>query len=168
MHRSRRHNRNLDAEVVARDAIGDLVAEGFDPAVRFGDPPPSNTLVTRKIAATRILTTAAPAYLERRGRPAHPSDLSSHDCIEFRDPVTGRAFEREFRRGREVLPVETSGPLLVSDVEFFPDWPDEGFPLYALQPGRGRSAAKARAFLDLCRAATRGNGSQHQIHLLAV
>jgi hypothetical protein len=35
----------------------------------------------------------------------------------------------------------------------------ERFPLYALQPGRGRSAAKVRAFLDLCRAATFANRS---------
>jgi DNA-binding transcriptional LysR family regulator len=170
--------------------FGDLIAEGFDLAVRFGNPPPTSTLVTRKLAETRILTVAAPAYLERRGRPAHPTDLSTHDCIDFRDPVTGRPFEWEFRRGREVLPVETSGPLLVSDVdsmlgacvagagvaqvmalgaselvaggvlvELFPDWPDERFPLYSLQPGRGRSAAKVRAFLDVCRAATLGSRS---------
>lgn len=181
----------LRLELVASDAIGDLVAEGFDLAVRFGEPPPASTLVTRKLAETRVLTVAAPAYLERRGRPAHPTDLSAHDCIDFHDPVTGRAFEWEFRRGREVLPVETSGPLLVSDVdsmlgacvagagvaqvmalgasdlvargvlvELFPDWPDERFPLYALQPGRGRSAAKVRAFLDLCRAATLENRSR--------
>jgi DNA-binding transcriptional LysR family regulator len=183
-------NPRLRLELVASDAIGDLVAEGFDLAVRFGDPPPTSALVTRKLAETRILTVAAPAYLERRGRPAHPTDLSTHDCIDFRDPVTGRAFEWEFRRGREVLPVETSGPLLVSDVdsmlgacvagagvaqvmalgasdlvargvlvELFPDWPDERFPLYSLQPGRGRSAAKVRAFLDLCRTATLENSS---------
>jgi DNA-binding transcriptional LysR family regulator len=180
----------LRLELVASDAIGDLIAEGFDLAVRFGEPPPTNTLITRRIAETRILTVAAPAYLERHGRPTHPTDLSTHDCIDFRDPVTGRAFEWEFRRGREVLPVETSGPLLVSDVdsmlgacvagagvaqvmalgardlvargvlvELFPDWPDERFPLYALQPGRGRSTAKVRSFLDLCRAATLGNRS---------
>jgi DNA-binding transcriptional LysR family regulator len=185
-----RDNPQLRLELVASDAIGDLVAEGFDLAVRFGDPPPTSTLVTRKLAETRILTVAAPAYLERRGRPGHPTDLATHDCIDFRDPVTGRPFEWEFRRGREVLPVETSGPLLVSDVdsmlgacvagagvaqvmalgasdlvargllvELFPDWPDERFPLYALQPGRGRSPAKARAFLDLCRAATVANRS---------
>jgi DNA-binding transcriptional LysR family regulator len=183
-------NPQLRLELVASDAIGDLVAEGFDIAVRFGDPPPTSTLISRKLAETRILTVAAPAYLERRGWPAYPTDLATHDCIDFRDPVTGRAFEWEFRRGHEVLPVETSGPLLVSDVdsmlgacvagagvaqvmalgasdlvargvlvELFPDWPDERFPLYALQPGRGRPVAKVRAFLDLCRAATLENTS---------
>jgi DNA-binding transcriptional LysR family regulator len=110
-------NPQLRLELVASDAIGDLVAEGFDLAVRFGDPPPANTLITRKLAETRILTVAAPAYLERRGRPAHPAELRAHACIDFRDPVTGLAFDWEFRRGREVLPVKTSGPLLVSDVD---------------------------------------------------
>jgi DNA-binding transcriptional LysR family regulator len=73
----------LRLELVASDAIGDLIAEGFDFAVRFGEPPPTNTLITRRIAETRMLTVAAPAYLERRGRPAHPTDLSTHDCIDF-------------------------------------------------------------------------------------
>src|ERR1700722_5447519 len=83
----------LRLELVASDEIGGLIAEGMDPAVRFGGAPPTNPLATRRIAETRILTVAAPAYLQRRGRPAHPTDLSTHACIDFRDPLHGRAFE---------------------------------------------------------------------------
>src|ERR1700679_2966289 len=82
-------------EVMVRDTLGDLVTEGFDVAVRFGEPEPS-ALVARKLLETRILTCAAPAYLARHGRPMHPHDLVRHECLLFRDPVTGRPFGWEF------------------------------------------------------------------------
>src|SRR3954471_3389228 len=63
----------LSVEIIADTVTsyaGNLIAEGFDAAVRFGDPRPSS-LVARKLLETRILTCASPAYLERRGRPRH-------------------------------------------------------------------------------------------------
>ncbi|OYZ76902.1 MAG: LysR family transcriptional regulator [Rhizobiales bacterium 24-66-13] len=168
----------VSLEMLAREEVGDLVAEGFDVAVRFGVPRPSS-LVARKLLETRILTVAAPAYLARQDRPRHPSELSGHACIQFRDPLTAQPFAWEFHRGREIVPVATHGRLLVSDVgtmlgacvagvgiaqvmelgvrplladgrlvELFPDWPGETFPLYALHPSRHLPAAKVRAFVD--------------------
>ena len=52
----------LSIGLVVRDTLGDLVSEGFDVAVRFGEPEPSG-LIARKLLDTRILTCAAPAYL---------------------------------------------------------------------------------------------------------
>ncbi|ODN68940.1 LysR family transcriptional regulator [Methylobrevis pamukkalensis] len=105
----------LQIEIHTRDDVGDLVSEGMDVAVRFG-PQPSSSLISRLLLETRILTVAAPSYLEARGRPKRPEDLSGHACIQFRDPLTGRPFEWEFRRGQEDLPVPTTGPLLLTDV----------------------------------------------------
>jgi DNA-binding transcriptional LysR family regulator len=105
----------LELEVFTRDTVGELVADGVDVAVRFG-PSAVPSLIARKLLDTRILTVAAPAYLAARGRPATPSDLVDHVCIQFRDPVSLRPFGWEFHRGDEVLPVETTGPLLVTDV----------------------------------------------------
>jgi DNA-binding transcriptional LysR family regulator len=168
----------LSLELITRDSLGDLIGEGFDVAVRFGDPPTSS-LVVRKVLETRILTVAAPRYIERHGRPTKPSELSRHHCIQFRNPGTGQPFEWEFHRGRKIVPVKTSGRLLLTDVgtmlgaciagagiaqvmalgiqdlldggqlvELFPDWPEEKFPLFALYPSRTLPPAKLRAFLD--------------------
>jgi DNA-binding transcriptional LysR family regulator len=57
----------LSVELMVRDTLGDLITEGFDAAVRFGEPEPSG-LVTRKLLETRILTCAAPDCLARHGR----------------------------------------------------------------------------------------------------
>jgi DNA-binding transcriptional LysR family regulator len=96
---------------------GNLIAEGFDAAVRFGDPRPSS-LVARKLLETRILTCASPAYLARHGRPRHPSDLATgHEAILFVDPQTGRPFDWDFHQGKKLLRrVAVHGQLVVNDV----------------------------------------------------
>lgn len=175
----------LTLELVTRERMGDLVMDGIDLAIRFGEPA-SSSMVARKLLETRILTVAAPAYLARHGRPKHPNDLADHACIDFRDPVSGRPFDWEFHKGRKILAVTTPGRLVLSDVgtmlqacaagagiaqvmalgiqdmiddgrliELFPDWPDERFPLYALHPSRRQPPARVRAFIDFALAAAR-------------
>jgi len=168
----------LSVELITRESLGDLVGEGFDLAVRFGEPP-NSSLVVHKLLDTRILTVASPSYIEKHGKPSKPSELSRHDCIQFRDSLTGQPFRWEFHRGAKILPVVTRGRLLLADVgtmigvcvagvgiaqvmelgihdmladgrlvELFPEWPDETFPLFALYPSRSLPPAKLRAFLD--------------------
>ena len=107
---------DLEVELRTRDDLGDLVGDGFDLALRFGHPQPSS-LVARKLFDARVFTVAAPAYLKRFGRPAHPQELAGghHRCIQFRDSVTGRAFPWEFHRGRRKIVVATPGALTVND-----------------------------------------------------
>jgi DNA-binding transcriptional LysR family regulator len=168
----------LSLELVVRDVLGDLVAEGFDVAVRFGEPEPSG-LIARKLIETRIFTCAAPAYLARYGTPRHPRDLERHECILFRDPATGRPFSWEFHRAGKIVKVDVTGRLLMNDLaaklaacaaghgvaqtfefglapllasgelaQILPDWTDERFPLYAYHPSRRLPPAKVRAFVD--------------------
>lgn len=180
---------DLSVQLITRDQLGDLVAEGFDIAVRFGAPPESS-LVARKLLETRVVTVAAPAYLAKHGRPAAPAALARHACIHVRDPLSGQPFAWEYRRGRKVSVVATSGRLLVTEVgtlvgaclagvgiarvkaigvqdlldqgrliDLFPDWPDEHVPLYALYPSRHLPAAKVRAFSDFVVEALRPRAS---------
>jgi len=106
----------LRLELITTDRLGDLVADGFDLAVRFGHPRPS-TLIARKLLDTRMVTIAAPAYLARHGHPKDPRELEKdhHVCIQFRDPETGRPFPWEFHKRRKKLVLETSGSLTVND-----------------------------------------------------
>jgi DNA-binding transcriptional LysR family regulator len=104
----------LSIEFVTSEHIGDLVAEGIDLAIRFGAPRLSS-LVARTLIEAPILTVASPRYLERYGRPANPSDLPQHRCLQFLDPYSGRPFDWEFIRGEESLEVSTSGPLTFAD-----------------------------------------------------
>lgn len=107
----------LSLEIIGRDRLGDLIADGFDAAVRFGEPEPSS-LVARRLIETRVLTCAAPAYLTKHGRPGHPRELADapHECVLYVDPITGRPFPWEFHRGRQKIRVEVSGRLTVNNV----------------------------------------------------
>lgn len=106
----------LDLTILQQPDVGDLVAEGLDVAVRFGPQPPS-TMTSRLLLHTRVLTVASPEYLARHGRPKKPGKLADHDCIQYIDPRRGKPFSWEFHRGREVLPVDTKGHLVTTDVE---------------------------------------------------
>ncbi|MCI0993732.1 LysR family transcriptional regulator [Pseudomonas corrugata] len=107
----------IELDLVTREQLGDLIADGMDLAVRFGEPP-SSSLIGRQLLRTRVLTVASPAYLKKHGRPLHPTELESagHVCVDFRNPQTGRAFPWEFHRGAERLSVKTHGRLMVNDV----------------------------------------------------
>jgi DNA-binding transcriptional LysR family regulator len=105
----------LELELVVRDHAEDFIAQGFDAALRFGEPREAG-LIARRLAQTRIVTCASPAYLARMGRPRHPRELArGHECIQFRDPRTGRPFDWEFHRGRERVRVDVRGRLFVND-----------------------------------------------------
>lgn len=64
----------------------DLVAEGYDLAIRTGQLADSR-LVRTRIAARRFHLCAAPAYLDRMGRPRVLSDLAGHDCLIGTTPI---------------------------------------------------------------------------------
>ena len=106
----------LKLELITRDELGDLVAEGFDLALRFGHPRPS-TLIGRKLLDTRMLTVASPGYLKRHGHPKDPRELplGGHVCILFRDSATGRPFPWEFHKRRKKLVFHMDGALTVND-----------------------------------------------------
>ena len=87
---------------------------GVDVAVRFG-PPDESSLIVRKLLETRILTVAAPAYLEKHGEPRSPHDLVHHEALLFRDPQTGLPFPWEFHRCGEVSEVKVSSRLVMDD-----------------------------------------------------
>ncbi|QQS14589.1 MAG: LysR family transcriptional regulator [Rhodospirillales bacterium] len=74
----------IELDLSFTDRMVDLVQEGFDVALRVGRLADSS-FVARKIGEDRRVVAAAPAYLAKRGEPAHPDELVRHDCLGFRD-----------------------------------------------------------------------------------
>jgi DNA-binding transcriptional LysR family regulator len=69
-------------EVTLSDRLVDLVDEGFDLAVRIARLP-SSSLVSRKLATTRMVLCASPEYLRKHGTPKHPSELANHAVMTY-------------------------------------------------------------------------------------
>ncbi|GAB3759775.1 LysR family transcriptional regulator [Ramlibacter monticola] len=72
----------VDLDVTLSDRVVDLVDEGYDLAVRIAQLA-SSSLVSRKLASTRMVLCASPEYLRRHGTPAHPSEIAAHTVFAY-------------------------------------------------------------------------------------
>jgi DNA-binding transcriptional LysR family regulator len=103
----RRHP-GIRVEVVLAGRRVDLVAEGFDLALRAGRLDDSS-LIARRLGQVDHRLFATPRYLERRGMPARLSKLSEHDCVLFRP--TGGKNQWQLQGPSGVETVEVTGPI---------------------------------------------------------
>lgn len=103
----------VDLDLSARTV--DLVAEGFDLALRAGRLGDSS-LVARKIGAIAARLYATPVYLRRRGTPRSVADLASHDCVLFRP--RSEKVEWQLAGPSGVESVEVTGAIAANDLSF--------------------------------------------------
>ena len=103
----------IQLEVVAEESFVDILAAGFDAGIRY-DERLEQDMIAVPIGprSQRFATAAAPSYLDRHGRPAHPRDLLDHACLRGKF-ASGAMPPWEYERDGEVVRVEPSGPLLV-------------------------------------------------------
>ena len=107
---------DIQLDVSFSDRIVNLVDEGFDAAIRIGQPADSS-LIVRRLCSARIVLVAAPSYLDLHGTPTTPTELINHNCIidtNFRDPVTWK-----FRQcdNQQQLSAEVRGHIHFSNAE---------------------------------------------------
>nr|WP_299959652.1 LysR family transcriptional regulator [uncultured Roseobacter sp.] len=100
----------------------DLIAEGYDFALRYGQLA-SSSLVARKLATHQLACVASEDYLERYGEPSHPSDLRHHSCLVsnndtwiFCDPSS-----------KKNIRVRVKGRLRTNSIPVMLDAADKGF-----------------------------------------
>ena len=166
----------LEIDLVMDDRNVDLVAEGFDIAIRSGHLPDSS-LVARKLAPLRQVLCASPDYLKQHGVPTQPGELVERNCILFsysgdanewtlhRDGKTevvavsgnyrvnnSEALIEALRDGIGIgrLPTFVAGPDLKSGrlVALFGSYQIPDYSFYAVFPERQYLPAKVRVFLD--------------------
>ena len=106
---------DIRLEVVAEDSFVDVLAEGCDAGIRY-DERLEQDMIAIPIGPRqqRFAAAASPAYLDRRGRPAHPRDLLGHACLLGRFSSGAMTSPWEFERGGEIVRIEPAGPLVVS------------------------------------------------------
>ncbi|WP_426702299.1 LysR family transcriptional regulator [Rhodanobacter sp. Col0626] len=104
---------DIRLEVVVEDSLVDLLAAGCDAGIRY-DERLEQDMIALPIGprTQRIITAAAPAYLQARGTPEHPRDLLQHACM--RGQFSGGAILIwEFERDGEIVRIDPPGPLQV-------------------------------------------------------
>jgi DNA-binding transcriptional LysR family regulator len=103
-----RSNAYINVDMSLSDRVIDLVDEGFDVAVRIGRLHDSS-LIAKKIAPSRELICASPAYLRSHGYPRHPTDLKHHNCLTYRYASNPNLWR--FSKGDKEISVKVSGNL---------------------------------------------------------
>jgi DNA-binding transcriptional LysR family regulator len=103
----------LDLDLSERTV--DLVAEGYDAAIRSG-PLRDSSLIAHRLATMRYRLVAAPAYLAARGTPAAPPDLARHPCLQWRADAGRSAASWTLVRDGRPATVEVRRRLMLSDL----------------------------------------------------
>jgi DNA-binding transcriptional LysR family regulator len=102
----------IELEIDLTERLVDLVAEGFDAAIRAG-PLESSSMIAHRIVEMHYLICASPSYLEQRGVPRRPEEIREHDCIHWR-VATERGAWHLVKDGAQIS-VPIRGRLLMSN-----------------------------------------------------
>jgi DNA-binding transcriptional LysR family regulator len=104
---------DIELEVVAEDRFVDVLAEGFDAGIRYGERLEGD-MVAIPIGPRiqRFAAAASKPYLERHGRPRHPRDLLRHACLRGKFS-SGSSPAWEFVHAGESVKLDVRGPLVV-------------------------------------------------------
>lgn len=105
----------VSVELVMNDRYVNLVDEGFDLALRVGVPTDTSAR-GRKLAESRRVLVAAPAYLRGRPRPKAPDDLRHHECLVHGD-ASSSAVWRFGRHPARSVPVPVRGRFAANNSE---------------------------------------------------
>lgn len=172
-----KQNPLVDVDLHLSDAHIDIVEMGLDATIRIADMPDSS-LRARRLADVTLHLVASRAYLDERGRPAHPSDLGSHDClcysnvatpdvwrftgpgqqnvvVQVRSRITVNSGEAMLPALREGVGIARLPDFIVADAiasgaleEILMDWRPPPFGLHLVTPPSRLRPARVEALLD--------------------
>ncbi|TPG50256.1 LysR family transcriptional regulator [Rhodanobacter glycinis] len=90
---------DVTLDLIADNALTDLVADGVDAGIRLGERLARDVVALPLGGPLRAVVAGAPAYFARHGRPQHPRELQQHVCARFRYRSSGAIYRWEFADG---------------------------------------------------------------------
>lgn len=103
-------NPQLQIELSLNDRFVDIVAEGFDMAIRIGKLEDS-ALIARQINSTKMVCYASPAFLKKHGHPQTPEDLHHLPCIF---DTNNRKSSWSFSKGEKTYTIKPNSIMKVN------------------------------------------------------
>lgn len=104
-------------DITADDSRMDIVAEGLDAGIHFGEYIQKDMIAVRVSPDHRAAIVGSPTYFNARPKAKSPSELLGQRCVNFRHGHGGEVYRWEFEKGRKSRSVAVNGPLIVDDVE---------------------------------------------------
>lgn len=136
-----RANPKVEVELVLDDALVDIVAQGFDAGVRFGESVQRDMVAIPLGGTQRFVVVATPALVQAVGAPVDPRELVNLPCICLQFPSRIR-YAWEFEKGADQLQVHVNGQLTTSEMHVM---------LHAAQEGVGFAYVYAQYARDALR-----------------
>lgn len=108
---------DVHLDISVDDGFADVVADGFDAGIRFGESLENDMIAVPVSGPARMTVVGSPDYFARHPPPITPYDLKDHACIRFRLPSRRALYRWEFERDGKEVEVAVSGPLTLNDLE---------------------------------------------------
>ena len=108
----------IDIDLGISDRAVDLVADSVDCVLRVG-PLSDSGMIARPIGDLPLVNVASPAYLERHGIPAAPSDLATHFAVNYASPTSGRVEDWEWLEQGALRTLPMRGRVTVNSAEAY-------------------------------------------------
>ncbi len=106
---------DVSVEIFLENAATDIFERGFDAGIRVSDILAKDMVALKLFGPIRWVVAGAPGYLDRFGRPKHPKDLLSHNCIC--GGAGNRVYDRwEFESKGKAFEVQVKGSLILNDL----------------------------------------------------
>ena len=129
----------IEIEVIADTQARDLIDEGFDAGVTLGETVDPDMVALRLTPPLRFLVVGTPDYFARRGRPARPIDLRSHDCVRLRIGAE-RTARWAFLQASQTHDVPVTGSVITNDYSLSIGAAMQGISLAYVSEGSVRDA----------------------------
>jgi DNA-binding transcriptional LysR family regulator len=107
---------DMHLDVTVDDQLVDIVAQGFDAGIRYGDRVPQDMVGVALTKAVEWIVVGAPELIARVGRPEEPKDLLGLPCVQMRVGDNSN-FPWELGNGAAMVRVDVRGPLVANETE---------------------------------------------------
>ena len=138
----------IDLEIVGDSTFVDIVAQGFDAGVRYGEHLAQDMIAVSLGSPQRYALVASPDYIARHGRPKHPKDLLDHRCIRIRYG-RGMMQEWEFEKAGRTMKVSPPAKLIANYPGVARRAARDGFGFWLTFEGYVREEIKAGTLVSL-------------------
>lgn len=171
----------MHLDVIVDDHLVDIVAQGFDAGIRYGDRVPQDMIGVALSAPLQWVVVGSPELIGRVGRPRTPDDLLRLPCVEMRVGDDSQ-YQWELGNGASMMRVDVRGPISANETEHavdaalrgigfayclerrvrqeieagaleivLPDWASEGPPFTMYYPSRRQVPPGLRQLVDIIR-----------------
>jgi DNA-binding transcriptional LysR family regulator len=103
-------------DISVDDGLVDIVAQGFDAGIRFGETLEKDMIAVDIFGPVRLVVVGSPAYFARHRKPKHPRELHAHDCIGYRFVTSGACYRWEFDENGKEFEIEVDGRATTNDI----------------------------------------------------